>query len=112
MTKKEQFQLTFSKVRSSYGTNYYCARKIDPPNDYNELVFLSFVGSSSVDFLIAQINGALNGTNYDDEPISDAWADLDIKITSTSFIINDDMLSIPLQDMKDLLLEWKTFINS
>lgn len=112
MTKREQYGLTFSKWTNPADGSItpICQREII--NNFSELQFIDDLEVSEINGLLNLIDKAQNGVPHQDSFITDSIDDMDeIRILPPNISINS-VCVIPLQDMKELLLEWLDFIQS
>lgn len=115
MTKREEFGLTFEKKVVEGNVHFSCKRQ-GLVNDFDYLQFLTFLNSGETDDLIEEINLAQTGENYNQYPISEGYSHYHLIISETNFIVGHypggPSISVSLEDIKQLLLEWKGFIES
>jgi hypothetical protein len=115
MTKREEFGLTFEKKVVEGNVHFSCKRH-GIVNDLNYLQFLTFLTIGETDDLIDEINLAQTGGNYNENPTSDGYAHYHLRISDTIFKVGNypggPSISVSLEDIKQLLMEWKEFIES
>ena len=109
MTKREQYGLSFYKIITSNGNiRHLC--KTDRTDAYSNLIVIRFLNSIEAQGLIDEITRALAGEFFEPFFTSDGVESEDIDLVYPNVIVNGT--SVSMQDMKDLLLEWLSFINS
>ena len=109
---KEQYGLEFIKINNSNGEiKNYCRRKDGIVDQYNELQFLSRLNVNSTIFLKNEIERVINNNSAFFDYVQPAKCDdIELIIDFPNFNIND-MLILPLTDIKTLLEEWLDFIS-
>ncbi len=112
MTKKEYYGLEFIKLNQNGKNVYYCRRKDGIVDNYSELQFINRLSVVSTQFLIGDIADTVVSQNAIRDYTQPGGCDhIDLEIAYPNFII-DEILSLPLVDMKALLEEWLLFLQS
>ncbi len=114
MTKREQYNLVFSKFYDQKFKRYrYACKHIGEINQYNELQFLQrFDNAHETLGLIDEINMALNGQYYEEYFSTDSTEDIEIRLLFPNVIFGENDLTIPMIDLEELLQEWLEFIKN
>ena len=103
MNAKEKYNLIFiepsGKGRGSITIN-------SSTLESHRLISIQEIHISECEYLIEEIDKALQGELHDNSPSFD-WADLDIQLVFPSVILYD--VVIPMVDFKMLLREWIDF---
>lgn len=115
MSRREEFNLVFSRVLTPQGnSSFYCDSILT--SDNKSLVFASVLsGYDEVysEYLIENIDLALAGEQFEMFHQPDSLSDnFQIIINPPNVIVSSNNYSISLQDMKGLLQEWLAFINA
>lgn len=108
---REKYGLQFYKFIDPVDNevNYVCKRDI--VNSNSELQIITQFTKSESEALIREIENAQNGLYYEEIFISQC-VDADSLTISPPNININDILILPMQDMKGLLQEWIIFIQS
>jgi len=111
MTKQKQYGLKFLKFPSPLNKNStYHSCVAETSGTYDELQILRYFTESEATRLIAEIQKAQNGESFE-ESIDTQWSAVEEIIIHPPVININDVLTIPMQDMKELLLEWVEFVR-
>ncbi|MNK88836.1 hypothetical protein D3C87_1088180 [compost metagenome] len=111
MTKREQYGLTFKNFISPVDNSPYNSCVAENSSVFAELQIIRYFDKSEAQRLIDEIQNAQDGVHFQ-ESIDTRWGAVeDIMIQPPSVNINDVLL-IPMQDMKELLQEWIAFVSS
>lgn len=114
MNKKDKYGLEFIKLKNSGLVGYNCIRKNHIVDKNNLLQFLTYLDESATQFLLREVNFYLNcvpdlsWTPYD----SMVLEHINLQIDYPNFIIDGQSYIFPLTDIRDLLYEWLTFLQS
>lgn len=112
MSKREQYGLLFNKVRNSDGEiSPYVSERV--PVTYNSvLIFIDGLDQFECESLISDLERCINGQgNVDEGFFSDGVEHMTILYQYPNINI-DNVLIMPMQDMKELLQEWLAFIST
>ena len=114
MSKKDEYGLEFIKIASNGEVGYNCVRKNGIVDKNNLLQFLTYLNLSRTELLLKEVNYYLNNTpNTSWGPYNSmALEHIDLQINFPNFIIDQQSYLFPLVDIKDLLQEWKLFLQS
>lgn len=114
MSKKDQYGLDFIKITANGNTGYNCIRKNGIVDQNNLLQFLNYLNSSRAEHLLQEINFYLNTTPDPDWTSYDSMVleHIDLLIDYPKFIIDRQPYTFPLEDIRDLLMEWLMFLQS
>jgi len=114
MTRREEYNLIFLR-KIIEGEEIFSCTKIGQVDEYSYLQFLSFLNLNETIDLINELEFIENSEPFDEFPSSDGYSHFKIQLSNTDFSIGDHNgplpLTIPIADIKQLLLEWKTFIE-
>ncbi|UTW64192.1 response regulator transcription factor [bacterium SCSIO 12741] len=114
MTLRERYGLQFVKSYSEeYDlTSYRCVSNgtLPAPHVNFNLCFIDHLSLVEVEDFIQLLDDALSDRPYDDQFITDGTEADKVFLQSPDVIINDT-LSLPITDMKELLVEWLAFIK-
>lgn len=115
MSRREEFNLVFSRVLTPKGNNcFYCDSILS--SDNKSLVFASVISGYDEVYsedLIENIDLALAGEEFEMFHQPDSLTDdFEIKINPPNVLISKNNYSVSLQIWKELMQEWLTFINS
>jgi hypothetical protein len=114
MTKKEKYGLEFMKLSNNGVIGYNCIREKHIVDKNNLLQFLTYLDESATQLLLREVNSHLSGvpdlswTPYD----SMALEHIDLQVDYPNFIIDGQPDTFPFTDIRDLLEEWLTFLQS
>jgi len=112
MTKQKQYGLKFLRFPSPLNKNStYNSCVIEKSSAYDELQILRYFTESEATRLIIEIQKAQNGDSFE-ESIDTQWSAVEEIIIQPPNVNINDVLIIPMQDMKELLLEWIEFIKT
>ena len=113
MTRREEFNLTFSRVLTPQGNIHHFCDSISSNNNQSLTIATILTGydeKEDVEYLIKNLESAINGDFYDAEHQTDALAgSLRIIINSTNVTIDNYIFSI--QSWKELMQEWLLFLS-
>lgn len=114
MSIKDDYGLEFIRIVSNGEIGYNCIRKNGIVDKNNLLQFLTYLNLSGTELLLKEVNYHLNNTpNTSWEPYNSMVLEhIDLQINFPNFIIDEQPYVFPLADIKDLLLEWKSFLHS
>ncbi|SHF25598.1 DUF6000 family protein [Pedobacter caeni] len=109
VSKSTEYGLTFSYISTPgiIGRRPQCISK--QLHQYTCLYFLDWLDTEHVEYLLDELNKAMNGLAYDDYPSSDLYME-EIWLHYPSVTIADH-LTIPMEDFKCILEEWGEFIK-
>ena len=115
MSKREEYNLEFTKKVINGRIYHGCDRNL-PPNELTYLCgFLEALHDIEIQALIGEIEAAENEEYYEEYPQSEGYEHYDIQIDIPNFLIGSagtSQASIPLDDMRSLLIEWRDFKKS
>lgn len=112
VVKKEQYGLTFYKVKNPYdGAIENCCKREGSINEHNNLQILQYFSQDETEDLIESIENALNGQYYEEYFTSDPIGFISIRLVYPNVIIGKNGLIISMQDLLALLQEWLAFIS-
>lgn len=111
MTKREQYSLTFNKIYlEGYGLEHYI--DCEPENTtHSMLIRVGRLYEGELDGFISDLNRSIDqGSNYDVGFFSDSVEDITVKYEYPN--VNwDDVYTISMVDLRDIMLEWKEYLN-
>ncbi|MBP6755710.1 MAG: hypothetical protein KA210_06140 [Bacteroidia bacterium] len=110
LTKREQYGLTFTKWMEPESNELYNICSRDEVGVYSHLTFIRYLNVGELNAIIKEITNAQNGQIYDSLPSSDSYEDVSLELSFPNITI-DDVLTVPMEDFKELLLEWIDFIS-
>lgn len=113
MTKREQYELIFFKSKSpSWGSEIYCCKKDGAVNQFSHLQFIQrLTYKAELNGLISDLEDALKGKCYEQYFCTDATEDITIEFNFPNVIFGERDLVITMLDLRDLLMEWRNFID-
>lgn len=115
MSKREEFNLIFSRVLTPEGNScFYCDSTLS--SDNRSLVFATVLSGYDEVYsedLIENIDFALTGEEFEVFYQPDSLTDnFEIKINPPNVLISKDNYSVSLQVWKELMQEWLLFLNT
>ena len=111
MSKRTQYGLEFYNRSINSRKINICQLKTQDGGNNSLLSFMTHLSINDCQNFIADLTGCLAGhTNVDEGFLSDSVEDINISYNYPNVII-EDILIIPMQDLKDLLQEWLEFIS-
>ncbi len=110
LTKREQYGLTFSKWVEPTNQKIYNLCRRDEVGIYSHLTFIDYLNVGELNAIIEEITNAQNGQLYDSLPSSDSYENISLELIFPNVII-EEVLTVSMEDFKELLLEWIDFIN-
>jgi hypothetical protein len=115
MSRREEFNLVFSRVLTPQGNNcFYCDSILS--SDKKSLVFATVLsGYNEVysEYLIENIDLALAGSEFEEFHQPDSLTDnFVINISPPNVLISTNNYSVNLQIWKELMQEWLIFLNT
>lgn len=111
MTKKEQYALSFIKISDNLGDMYICTGKENVQGSLQLASLLRSVSDKEPDGLLEEVALAIAGGDYEEYYSPDGSAVDTIKIVPPNAIYND-YYTVILIELKQLLQEWISFIES
>lgn len=111
MTKREKYGLDFSKWVNPVDKTVKKVCRREKLSTYSELQIIDRLSIFEIQSLLQSIQNADNGDYYEEIYSSERIDDESVEIHPPNIIINEICI-IPLIDMRDLLQEWITFINT
>lgn len=114
MNKKEQYVLEFNKSTTNGRTIYGCVRKNGIVDQYNDLQFLNYLDIKGTEFLLREINAYLNSTpnpNWEKDECM-VLEHIKLSIEYPNLRIDERSDTFPLADIRDLLQEWLSFLQT
>ena len=111
MTKREQYGLSFINWVNPIDKTVNKVCKRENVNTYSELQIISRLSIHEIQSLLQNIQNAIKGEYYEEIYSSERTDDTSVEIHPPNVIINE-IYSIPLIDIRDLLQEWLAFINT
>ncbi|PIF45391.1 hypothetical protein CLU96_2396 [Chryseobacterium sp. 52] len=112
MSKKDQYGLDFIKIIEGGNVGYNCIRKNGIVDQNNLLQFLTYLNISGTEILLHEVNSHLNSIPDPNPYDSMVLEHIDLQIHSLRFIIDKQPDTFPLADIRDLLKEWLSFLQS
>ncbi|NOQ72106.1 MAG: hypothetical protein GQ574_08900 [Crocinitomix sp.] len=112
MTTKENYHLTFSKVRSrNIGFVYTCTPN-DPRIEGSATLsnLLEHLADDEAKFLLEEVNLVISGAVFQDNYSLNNGAHVWVDFEPPNALISDIHL-IPLTDLKELLEEWIAYVE-
>jgi hypothetical protein len=111
MSKLNKYTLKFVKRKLSDGSVYPIVIQEVKGSDNSVLVFINGLDKHDCESFIYDLDRCIEGqANADEGFFSDSVEHIKIIYNYPNINI-DDILSMPMQDMKELLEEWLNFIN-
>ena len=110
MTKREEYGLSFYKWKDIETGKLYPICKREKVGSLSNLQLLSRLDSTDTQILIDEIFKAQANLPYDNFPSSDSYEDILIEYNYPNVII-DGIFTISMNDFRELLEEWKNFIQ-
>lgn len=110
MTKREQYGLSFINWVNPIDKTVKKVCRRENINTYSELQIIDRLSIYEIQSLLQSMQNAINGEYYEEIYSSERIDDQSVEIHPPNVIINEICI-IPLIDMRDLLLEWITFMN-
>lgn len=111
MTKREQYGLIFDKMQvEGFGIRDFI-RQRNPGGSNGILIYIGRLDEEETKAFINDMNQSLNlGRNYDDGFLTDSVEHLTITYEYPN-VKWDNILTISMIDLRDLLIEWLDFIT-
>lgn len=111
MSKREQYGLLFNKIKLSNGEIAVVITEKTSGGDNSVLTFMRGLSRPECESFINDLNNGINDHgNVDEGFFSDSVEHMSILYQYPNINI-DDVLIIPMQEMKSLLEEWLLFIS-
>ncbi|MEO3406226.1 hypothetical protein AAFN85_20095 [Mucilaginibacter sp. CAU 1740] len=110
MSLKDKYQIDFIKDERKVKPNI-CVQKNPGHYENSHLHFLDLLDANECRGFIYDLDSCIDGqSNVDEGFRSDSVDNQDIRYCYPNVVIND-ILTIPMVDMRGLLQEWLDFIN-
>ncbi|MGE8528089.1 MULTISPECIES: hypothetical protein [Chryseobacterium] len=110
MTQKQKYSLEFVKIKHpEFSDSYISNSSSNIPGSGILSDLLTILSNREPQYLLDEINLALNGGNYEEYYTPDGGISGSIKISPPNVSINGFI--IKLSDLKQLLQEWIVFIK-
>ena len=112
MTKQEQYNLEFKTIIVEYNGKNITHHLINSlvPNNPLFSILASYYDSDVCEFYIKRIEDAQNGLFYESDIDMDGVGTT-VEIIPPNVEYVDGLYQIPMQDFKELLQEWKEFMQ-
>lgn len=112
MTKQEEYQLTFKRLKDSDGDFYFSCEHFGNTNQYQFYAhIIDMMDANECEGVIENIIAAQNSEYYEEFVGPDSLSDDDtIELSPPNVIVGG--WSVSMTDWKQLMQEWIDFLNS
>jgi hypothetical protein len=117
MTKQEQYNLSFQKINTPEFNNYYdCNGDSSVEGSIGLALLLQSISKNEAGGLLEEVDLAISETGYEEDYVLDFDSSIWIDFIPPNAILHYSggivSYTVPLNDLKELLEEWITFVNN